>query len=213
MKKLLIFDLDGTLVDSRRDLATGINLMRNHYALAPLDYEIISGYVGNGVRKLVERSLSDAPHLDIDEAVAVDKKFYNEHLTDETTLYPGVADGLRRLKEAGHAIALLTNKPGDPSRVILDYFGLSPLFDAVVGGGDVAALKPDPAGIELIMKQCGFENKGAVWMIGDHNTDLEVAERAEVRSAFVTYGIGHDGGFSASVVLDSFGELTQFFLQ
>jgi len=209
-KQLLIFDLDGTLADTRADLATGINLMRAHYGLPPISMEIIETYVGDGIRKLVERSLQGAD-VNIDEALALDKKFYAEHMLDETVLYPGVAEGLKKLAKAGHSLAVLSNKPGDPSRVILKHLGVSDLFLRIIGGGDVPNLKPVPDGIFELMTLSGI-SAGNVWMLGDHHTDLEVAHNAGVKSGFVTYGIGHPGKFTADQVWHGFAELVEFFV-
>ena len=206
-KQLLIFDLDGTLVDSSADLTTGINLMRAHYDLPPLERQTVTGYIGDGIRKLVERSLQGA-EVDVDEALALDKKFYAEHMLDETRLYPGVEAGLKKL--SGHALAVLSNKPGDPTRAILKHLGVDGLFFRMLGGGDLPNLKPAPDGIEALIEESGI-SKENTWMIGDHHTDLEVAHNAGVKSGFVTYGIGHPGEFSADQTWNGFEELVEFF--
>jgi phosphoglycolate phosphatase len=209
-KQLLIFDLDGTLADSRADLATGINRMRAHYGLSPLSLETVTGFIGDGIRKLVERSLQGT-NVDFEEALALDKKFYAEHMLDETALYGGVEEGLRKLAAAGHVLAVLSNKPGDPSRILLNHLGIGSLFFRILGGGDVPNLKPSPDGIFALMNESGMEGS-TVWMIGDHHTDLEVAHNAGVKSGFVTYGIGHPGEFTADQVWKGFEELVEFFL-
>jgi len=206
-KQLLIFDLDGTLVDSSADLTTGINLMRAHYGLPPLERQTVTGYIGDGIRKLVERSLQGAD-VDVDEALALDKKFYAEHMLDETRLYPGVEAGLKKL--SGHALAVLSNKPGDPTRAILKHLGVEGLFFRMLGGGDLPNLKPAPDGIEALIEESGISEENT-WMIGDHHTDLEVAHNAGVKSGFVTYGIGHPGEFSADQTWNGFEELVEFF--
>jgi len=209
-KQLLIFDLDGTLADTRADLATGINLMRAHYGMPPLSMEKIESYVGDGIRVLVERSLEGAA-VNVDEALALDKKFYAEHMLDETVLYHGVAAGLKKLAAAGHRLAVLSNKPGEPSRIILKHLGVGDLFFRIIGGGDVPNLKPAPDGIIELMTQSGI-SAGDAWMLGDHHTDLEVAHNAGVKSGFLTYGIGHPGKFTADRVWNGFGELVDFFV-
>ena len=206
-KQLLIFDLDGTLAETRQDLATGINLMRAHYNLPPLDVETVTGYIGNGIRKLVGRSLEGAS-LDLDEALVLNKKFYAEHMLDETALYPAVEEGLRTL--SGNALAVLSNKPGDPSRKILKHLGVDDLFFRILGGGDLPNLKPAPDGIVALMEESGI-SKENTWMIGDHYTDLEVAHNAGVKCGFVTYGLGHAGEFSADQTWHGFEELVEFF--
>jgi phosphoglycolate phosphatase len=207
--QLLIFDLDGTLADTRADLATAVNLMRAHYSLSPIGLDVIETYVGEGIRKLVERSLQGAD-VNVDEALALDKKFYAEHMLDETVLYPGVAEGLKKLAAAGHKLAVLSNKPGDPSRIILNHLGVGGLFFRTIGGGDLPRLKPAPDGIFALMEESGMQPED-IWMLGDHHTDLEVAHNAGVKSGFVTYGIGHPGKFTADQVWNGFEELVGFF--
>ena len=113
--------------------------------------------------------------------------------------------------EAGHRLALLTNKPGDPSRRIMDYFGLTPFFDLIIGGGDLDVLKPDPGGIFRCMEHTGLD-AASTWMVGDHCTDLSVAENAGIRSAFVRYGFGEERGFTPTRYFASFSELVEYFV-
>ncbi len=208
--QLLIFDLDGTLIDSRADLAVGINHMRHHYGLDPLPVETVSGYIGNGVRLLVERSLQGA-EVDVAEALQINKDYYYSHLTVHTSLYEGVADGIRRLGEAGHQLAVLTNKPGDPSREILRCFGLADYFAAIIGGGDMERLKPEPDGAYRCMELADTDS-AHTWMVGDHYTDLAVAENTGIRSAFVRYGFGEEQGYKADAYFASFSELVGYFV-
>ena len=209
-EQLLIFDLDGTLIDSRADLAVGVNHMRAHYGLPALPLDTASSYIGDGVRKLVERSLQGA-EVDVDEALQINKEFYFSHLTVHTTLYDGVQDGLQQLATAGHKLALLTNKPGDPSRTILKYFGLAHLFSSIIGGGDIASLKPEPEGLFQCLKDAGVDSSNT-WMIGDHYTDLAVAQNAGVKSAFVRYGFGEERGIEPDAYFASFPELVGYFV-
>ncbi len=206
-KQLLIFDLDGTLAETRQDLTTGINLMRAHYGLPPVTVEAVTGYIGNGVRKLVARSLQGMD-IDVDEALALNKRFYSEHMLDETALYPGVEEGLRVL--SGNELAVLSNKPGDPTRVILKHLGVDQYFFRMLGGGDLPNLKPEPDGVVALMAESGIGSENT-WMIGDHHTDLEVAHNAGVKCGFVTYGIGHAGEFAADQTWNGFEELVEFF--
>jgi len=207
--QLLIFDLDGTIIDSRADLAVGINHMRTLFGLEPLPMETVVGYIGNGVRRLVEGSLQGAD-VDVDEALRINKEYYYSHLTVHTTLYEGVELGLRRLTAAGHKLAVLTNKPGDPSRQILEYFGIGDAFAAIIGGGDVENMKPDPDGIYRCMEIAGA-HAANTWMIGDHYTDLGVADNAGIKSAFVRYGFGEERGYKPDVYFASFSELVGYF--
>ncbi len=209
---LLIFDLDGTLLDTRRDLSTGINLMRRHYRLPPLPVDTVAGHVGDGIRQLVARCLRDFPAADLDAAVALNYRFYREHLHEATALYPGVAEGLRRLRAAGYALALVSNKPEEACRELLRHFNLAPLFSDTLGGDSVRELKPHPEAIRTLIRKLGAD-PARTWMIGDHLTDLEAARRAGVRSAFVSYGIGRPGAERPTQRFSTFPDLTGFFLK
>jgi len=218
---LLIFDLDGTLMDTRRDLAAGINLMRRHYGLPALPVDTVAGYVGNGIRDLVHRALRDHPasrkrfaatgSVDLDEAVRTNYRFYRAHIHDETTLYAGVEEGLRQLRAGGYALALISNKSVEACLELLKYFRLAPLFADVLGGGSVSELKPHPEAILAMLRKLKID-PNLTWMIGDHVTDLEAARRAGVKSAFVSYGIGTTGKEHPAKTFASFPDLTRFFL-
>jgi len=212
MRQILIFDLDGTLIDSRQDLAIGINLMRQHYGLSTLPVETVTGFVGEGIRNLVSRSLQDAPFaVDLDEAVRLDSEFYRQHIHDRTTLYPGVRNGLERLAAAGHVLALLSNKPGAASREILRHFGIEPLFASIIGGDSGMPLKPNPEAIFTILQAAGGECADT-WMVGDNHTDIATAHRAGIHSIFVTYGMGTLGPEKPEVTAAGFDEVTRMFL-
>ena len=209
--QLIIFDLDGTLIDSRADLAAGINHMRAQFKLEPLAVETIGGYVGNGVRKLVERSLQGAADVDLEEALEVNLDYYFSHLAVYTTLYPGVAEGLCRLSDADHKLALLSNKRGKSCRAIMRHFGIDGFFSDIVGGGDVARLKPQPDGVFQCLETAAIDASNA-WMVGDHYTDLAVAQNAGVKSAFVQYGFGEERGYEPDLYFSSFPELVGYFV-
>lgn len=207
--QLIIFDLDGTLVDSRADLAASINHMRTTFGCEPLPKETISGFIGNGVRKLVERSIRGTD-IELDAAMKLNREYYFSHLVVKTTCYPGVEEGIPKLAEAGHVLAVLSNKPGDPSRSILTHFGLSKYFNSIIGGGDIPVLKPDPDGVFQCIKTAKAD-LNTTWMIGDHCTDLAVAKNAGVKSGFAEYGFGDAKGLSFDQKFTTFSELVDFF--
>lgn len=207
---LLVFDLDGTLIDSQRDLGAAVNLTRADFNLPPLELKTIVGHVGNGGRVLLERCLAGTA-VDVDDAYERWRIHYRERLTVETALYPGVADGLRALAAAGHTLAVATNKPQAASDLIVRFFGLEPLLYAVFGGGGPCALKPDPDMLVTLMTQTGID-AGRTWMIGDNYTDLECARRAGVRSLFLTYGYGETRGETPTLTLNSFADVTARFV-
>ena len=209
LQNLIVFDLDGTLVDSCRDLALAVNLMRGHFHLDPLPLDTIRGYVGNGVRALVSRSLAGT-RVDVDVALPVQAELYRAHLTDQTELYPGVDEGLRGLKRSGHVLAVATNKPAEACDLILQHFNIRGLFACVLAGGTYPKLKPDPGMLLEIMTRTGIAPE-ASWMVGDNDTDLEAARRAGIRSIFLTYGYGSMGQETPTVLSRSFPEALSVF--
>src|SRR5580704_4128368 len=132
---LLIFDLDGTLIDSRLDLANAVNATRAHMGMPPLENERVYSYVGNGAPVLMRRSLGDAAtEAQVEEALEFFLEYYREHDLDYTTLYPGVRESLERFRAAGKKMAVLTNKPVRMSRNIVNGLGIADFFFQVYGG-------------------------------------------------------------------------------
>lgn len=188
MARLLVFDLDGTLVDSSRDIAGAANaaLGRLVPGTAPIPLDAVLSFVGEGARLLVERCLGyTGLGLSADEVLRVYLECYAERLLDTTHLYPGVAEALDAL--SGTALAVLTNKPGDFSRSILEALGVAPRFARIWGAGDVKARKPDPEGLLRLMAELGA-SAAETWMVGDSATDVAAARAAGVKAAGVTWG-------------------------
>lgn len=206
---LLIFDLDGTLIDSVGDLTTAINRLRADFHLTPLPVSTVRRHIGDGVRKLVERCLQGHP-TDLDAALATYRRYYAHHMHDTTALFPGVADGLRQLHTAGCRLAVISNKQGDFCRALLDKLSVAELFCCVLGDGDTAHLKPDPEPLLEVMRRAGA-TPSETWMVGDHHTDLEAARRAGVRSLFVTYGLGETGAEKPDHTCSTFTAVVRFF--
>jgi phosphoglycolate phosphatase len=202
------FDLDGTLIDSRADLAKAVNLTRADYGLPPLPVDVVAGYVGEGIRPLLARSLPGWPGP-LEEAVDIARRHYFEHLLDETALYPGVVDALQRLHDAGWKLAVVTNKPIHFVEPILHGLGLRAFFAALVGGDDGVALKPDPAPIRLAAERMGLTGLAGGWMIGDHHTDLEAGRRAGLRRCYCRVGFGDPQGESYEMAVDSLDEFAR----
>ena len=201
----IIFDLDGTLIDSRKDLTTAINLMRAEYHLPPLALEAVTGFVGDGARKLVERSLQGTT-LDPAAALARFKHHYDLHIADETCCYPGVEETLRVLQSRRVRCAIITNKPEAATRTVLRLLHLDQYFDSVVGGDTTPHLKPDPRSALMVLERWGLTRVEAL-IVGDNHTDIAAAKRAGIRSVFVTYGIGAVGEEKPDFVFDKIEEI------
>jgi 2-phosphoglycolate phosphatase len=199
MTPLVVFDLDGTLVDSRRDLADSTNELLERCGAAPLPIDAVTRMVGEGARVLVRRALAAAGLAGVDEDAALDRfrAIYDRRLLDHTRPYPGIVDTVRQCA-ARATLAVLTNKPAEPSRRILDTFEFSPSLRWVVGGDSPLGRKPDPAGLRQIMAWAGVDADRTV-LVGDSRIDVETGRRAGVRVCGAHYGFGGVQGPDALV--------------
>lgn len=186
---LLIFDLDGTLIDSRRDLANAGNAARSHMGMPPLEDQRVCSYVGDGAPVLIRRLLgAEATETQVQEALEFFLEYYRDHMLDNTALYAGVREALGRLRAAGVRMAVLTNKPVRISRAILDGLGVGGHFVQVYGGNSFDFKKPHPIGVETLIKECGVTRERTM-MVGDSAVDIRTARNAQVKSCGVTYGL------------------------
>ena len=188
MFDLIVFDLDGTLIDSRLDLANAVNATRRHLGMAALDNERVYSYVGNGAPLLIRRAVGEqATEPEVQEALEYFLEYYREHDLDFTTLYPGVVESLERLTAAGKRMAVLTNKPVRVSQAIVEGLGVAPHFFRVYGGNSFEFKKPNPIGIETLLEVTGIARESAL-MVGDSSVDIETARNAQIACCGVTYG-------------------------
>lgn len=186
--QLLIFDLDGTLIDSSRDLAISTNAMLRHLGRAEVDEKTVNSYVGDGAQVLVRRALGNGvPDSEFQTAYEFFIRYYRAHSLENTRLYPGIAEALDALKQAGNTLAVLTNKPVKISRDILVGLGVEHMFVRVYGGDSFPTKKPDPLGIETLMKERGSAREWTT-MIGDTSVDIRTAKAAGVRACGVLWG-------------------------
>jgi phosphoglycolate phosphatase len=187
------FDLDGTLVDSRADLAAAVNHVLGELGHAALPAETLQGFVGEGARRLVERALgADAPAALLEDALARFMCRYGQHLLDTTRPYPGVPALLEALDTWGVALSVLTNKPERMSRAILDGLGLGQHFVAVVSGDSLPTRKPDPAGVQHLLSVSGAA-RDQMLLVGDSAVDVRTARAAGIAFCGVTWGLTPDG--------------------
>lgn len=188
MGAAIVFDLDGTLVDSLGDIVAAANLTLRDTGLPPLPREVIGRFVGNGLPKLVERMIRhcDLPLERHDELTKVALAHYTAGSSKTTVPYPGIPQALASLQSQGHILGICTNKPEAPARHILDALNLSQYFSAVLGGDSLATRKPDPQ--HLFASFDALPAHGSRVFVGDSEVDAETAERAEIPFLLFTQG-------------------------
>lgn len=220
--RLLIFDLDGTLVDSRQDLANSINAMLRNYHRTELAADVIAGYIGDGAPTLVRRSLgfiddhNPSPQEEefMEDALVYFLEYYREHKLDYTYVYDGVMEALKAIAGNGRApvMTVLSNKPVNPSRAIVNALGLAPFFKVVYGGNSFETKKPDPLGVKVLLQEAGVAAEQAV-IIGDSDIDMLTGRNAGIWSVGVTYGLSPETlrGTPGDVMVDSPREWVEVF--
>ena len=215
----MLFDLDGTLIDSRTDLANSINLMLADLDRPALDEATVGGFVGDGVRVLVYRCLTatDANHLPPDEAlhakgISLMHSHYAREMLKTTRLYPQVAETLAAF---GNKLkAVVTSKEVRFTKIILDHFDIARYFDAIVGGDTTPARKPDPRPVLEAIRLLGGTAADAV-MVGDSENDINAGRRAGARTCGVTFGFRTAEELRPSepdVMIDRFDQLKEVFV-
>ena len=191
--RLVIFDLDGTLVDSRLDLANSVNGMLRHFGRPELPIEVIAGYIGDGAPMLIRRALGDPDdETFLQTALEFFLTYYRTHKLDTTLVYAGVFEALRAIRIGNGAglerrMAVLSNKPVNPSRAIVEALGLGEFFTQIYGGNSFATKKPDPLGALTLARENAVESRQAL-IVGDSAIDVLTARNAGMWSCGVTYG-------------------------
>jgi phosphoglycolate phosphatase len=208
--KAIIFDLDGTLVDSARDLRDAVNVLLAEEGLRQIDLDEVKSMIGDGAAKLVERAVA-ATGGDLSRLPALIARFlqiYEANASRHTEAYPGVVETLSALRELGLPLAVVTNKPYAATIDILEALGLRAYFDAVVGGDTLPERKPHPAPILAALRHLGVTPEAAL-MVGDNYHDVQAARAAGVRAFAVTYGYSHKrhAELGADHLIDTMSEL------
>ncbi|HVW84648.1 MAG TPA: HAD-IA family hydrolase [Bryobacteraceae bacterium] len=211
---LLIFDLDGTLIDSRLDLAHAVNATRAGMGKGSLPHDLIFSYVGNGAPMLVKRAMGpDATEEEVGAALEFFLDYYRHHAVDHTILYPGVRESVEQLHQAGMRLAVLTNKPVRISKAILEYMGIANVMFQVYGGNSFDHKKPHRIGIDTLREEAGAAVE-ETWMIGDSYVDVQTARNAGVSACGVTYGFQPESfrEFPPDVLVDRLEDFASRFL-
>jgi phosphoglycolate phosphatase len=189
--RLLIFDLDGTLIDSKLDLALSVNAAIEHVGRPALAHETIYGYVGRGAHMLVRQALGEGvTDEEADAGLEFFLSYYRAHMLDHTVPYPGVREGLELLNR--HSMAVLTNKPVRFSERILEGLGLARYFRFVYGGNSFPTKKPDPIGVNVLLRDLDVAPREAM-MVGDSDVDVMTARNSGAWACGVSYGLGVEG--------------------
>ena len=184
----VVFDLDGTLVDSLADLANAVNHVLAALGRPPLPAETLAGFVGDGARKLVEQALEPSAPERVDEGFALFVDYYGAHLLDRTRSYPGIEEMLSALTRSGVSCSVLTNKPVAMSRAILDGLGLLSAFVEVLGGDSRPSRKPDPDGL-LHLARLADASPSQVLLVGDSAIDVRTARAGGTGFCGVSWGL------------------------
>lgn len=182
---LLMFDLDGTLVDTRLDLANSINHARERYGLPALQLPEVMKYVGDGIHKLLQRTFPDSGPEKIDEVVAVFRAHYRDHLLDFSIFYPGVGEVLEHFRRK--KMAVISNKPEEFVRSILRGLEAHDVFEIILGGDSLPVFKPNPEPILHVLNEVKIAPERGV-IIGDSGSDIEAGRQARVLTCAATYG-------------------------
>jgi phosphoglycolate phosphatase len=208
------FDLDGTLVDSRADLAAATNHVLRSFGLPEIPPRSVYALVGEGARRLVERALGPARAASVDEGVGRFLTYYGAHCLDATTLYPGTADALEALAASGVALSVLSNKPEGLSRTVLDGLGVTVRFRAIIGGDSLPTRKPHPAGLARLRALTGTAPERML-LVGDSPVDVATAANAGTDFCGVAWGLDPDALRAArpACVVDSAAELVALVCQ
>jgi phosphoglycolate phosphatase len=217
--RLVIFDLDGTLIDSRLDLVHSVNAALRHIHRPELPEDVIASYVGDGAPILIQRALGGEV---VDEALVRKGleyflSYYREHKLDHTTVYHGIREALGAIQRSGNGVprkmAVLTNKPVNPSRAIVEALGLGSYFSQVYGGNSFSTKKPEPEGALKLLAETGVRPEQAA-IVGDSHVDIRTGRNAGLWTVAVTYGFAPHTleGESPDVTLDTPQELSRVFL-
>ena len=209
MVKLVVYDLDGTLVDTRRDIAEATNHMRGEMGLPPMPEKEICGYVGLGLQSLVEGCLGTVDLVKVEEGTRVYRAYYSRHLLDHTVLYPGAREVLEHFRLCRQAV--ITNKPDPYSRQLLEALGVAGYFMEIVAGNSGYPKKPDPASLKALMLKGGAGPAGTL-LVGDSPIDVETGLKVGVPTVALAQGFADRGELERSgpdYLIEDFEELLE----
>jgi phosphoglycolate phosphatase len=200
--KVIIFDLDGTLFDTRADIVNAVNNTRLSFALEPLPFDRVVAMVGNGMKVLAERSFRDSA-VPTEDAAREIYKYYEAHAAETATLYPGVQETLPLL---GRILTVVSNKPVALVSALLEQHRIAHHFDYIAGGDTFERLKPDSMAVDFIRERYRVR-ADEVLIVGDHTPDIEMARRTGTHSIYCRYGFFSRDLVGADAEIEAFSEL------
>lgn len=185
----VVFDLDGTLINSKKDIVVAVNNTLIELKLPTLSEKVIAGFLGYGVETLIRCCIGEESIHKMDNALEIYREYYSDNCTVYTTLYPGVKETLEFLIKRGISVALATNKMISISRKILRYFGIEEYFSYLLGSESVRNKKPDPEIINILLEITKHRPENMLF-VGDSEIDILCGKNAKTHTCAVTYGIG-----------------------
>ncbi len=217
--RCVMFDLDGTLVDSAPDIAISLNKMLQQLDLPTQDLAQVRDWMGNGAMRLIKRALTgevsgEPPATLFKQAQQLFFDLYAEHINVQSTMYAGALEGLVELKNHGYMLACVTNKPRRFTPPLLQAFEIDGFFEYLICGDDLGVKKPDPQVLQTVLKQADLSPSQAV-MVGDSASDMKAAKAANMQSFCVRYGYHQGKGvdaLGADYIIDSVAEVPQYLI-
>jgi phosphoglycolate phosphatase len=198
--RAVLFDLDGTLVDSLEDLTDAVNHIRDSFSHPPLTAESVRQKVGKGARHLVQQVLPDAPDADVDHALGLFLEFNRLHIADKSRLFPGIREALHELAARNIRMAVISNKNEALSALLLENLGVRDLFENITGGDTYRERKPSPLPLLNVAERLGFSLDECV-MVGDSINDMQAGQQANIASIGCTWGYGNKEELAGAAVL------------
>jgi phosphoglycolate phosphatase len=185
----VIFDFDGVIADTGKDIVASVQATQKHYNLPELDYTTIMSYVGHGAKYLIDCSMKQLSQEDCAEALKWYKDYYKNHPCDKTSLYDGFENVVAQLAERGISMSIVSNKPEAITLLVVEQLGIAKYFTKIIGPESVSKMKPDPEGLLLCLDAMGASAENSI-MVGDSFTDIQAGKAAGMHTCAILYGYG-----------------------